>query len=639
MEEYKVQKIALLFPMEDGQTGLAIKEAFESLGYSNNLVVLDPNTTPPNEIVEAVLHQDPDLIFCGREESLIEPVQKIKAGVKSRVVVWNPDVRDDVTAWAPLFPLFRMASAYYTVGYGNVQAFRDYGINAFWLPQGLFERKYRPLTAGEYREAHDRLVSEMGEEVKEMDKPWEVSFIGHEYPGNLHAGREEVLDILEGLSQSNIPVNIGLFGCRGGIEVWDEDHNFVVMASDINVAHNGWSHVSKYWSQRVYKILGAGGFCLCNYHKDMEDWVPIEGDEKIMGVYHNAEDLEEKIDYYLDHPKERKEIAKRGRLWALKNTYRHRMMDVIHHVESSQFYYQHYKDIKDCDRVLLDPRAGKGVEEGEEDKYIATIFDRECIKGGLRLLQSIDHQGFSGVVVVFTQENDAPVITEKIQEMDLDLRVDVALVKPWYDSFTENYGGLNVDPRYFKPCLVDCFEDGDKVLFLDGADTLVLDDDLLNVVFDKLEWEKDLLITMAEEKDTIVTPGYVECFDVDTDKFMRFNSGVFAFKKSDEAMKFFRLWKAFCAWSLAIGHGDQAAFMMALNTLMLDSDLFPGVLDIEFNYLPAFPLNIIDNKVRSAAGKKVVILHGAGGAFERNEDYIKAEELFHKEYTNGDRKH
>ena len=60
---------------------------------------------------------------------------------------------------------------------------------------------------------------------------------------------------------------------------------------------------------RIFDILGSGGFCLTNYQSELTDiFTPGEH----LDYYGSREELLEKSRYYLDHEKERKEIAAAG---------------------------------------------------------------------------------------------------------------------------------------------------------------------------------------------------------------------------------------------------------------------------------------------------------------------------------------
>ncbi len=67
---------------------------------------------------------------------------------------------------------------------------------------------------------------------------------------------------------------------------------------------------------RCMDILGAGGFLLSNYQSDMtRHFIPGEDYD----YFEDATDLQNKIEYYLSHDKERKEIAANGHRKAAEN--------------------------------------------------------------------------------------------------------------------------------------------------------------------------------------------------------------------------------------------------------------------------------------------------------------------------------
>lgn len=61
--------------------------------------------------------------------------------------------------------------------------------------------------------------------------------------------------------------------------------------------------------QRVWDIMAAGGFCLTNYQPEIEEYFEI-GQE--IEVFHDLEELEQKVEYYLTHEEERVRIARKG---------------------------------------------------------------------------------------------------------------------------------------------------------------------------------------------------------------------------------------------------------------------------------------------------------------------------------------
>lgn len=79
---------------------------------------------------------------------------------------------------------------------------------------------------------------------------------------------------------------------------------------------------------RSWDILGAGGFLLSNYQSDY-DGLFVPGED--YAYYIDETDLLQKADYYLSHPKERKEIAQNGHQKViLHHTYKHRILHMMH---------------------------------------------------------------------------------------------------------------------------------------------------------------------------------------------------------------------------------------------------------------------------------------------------------------------
>ncbi|SCY34200.1 glycosyltransferase [Butyrivibrio sp. INlla14] len=60
---------------------------------------------------------------------------------------------------------------------------------------------------------------------------------------------------------------------------------------------------------RVFDIMGSGGFMLTNYQPEIQDLFVIGKD---LDVFHNIDELEEKIQFYLGHDDLRRQIAKNG---------------------------------------------------------------------------------------------------------------------------------------------------------------------------------------------------------------------------------------------------------------------------------------------------------------------------------------
>lgn len=94
---------------------------------------------------------------------------------------------------------------------------------------------------------------------------------------------------------------------RPWVDYWSEMPKvFYLSKININITSRS---IESGIPQRVWDILAVGGFCLTNYQPELEDYFEIGKD---LEVYHNLEELEEKVEYYLQHEEARVRIAING---------------------------------------------------------------------------------------------------------------------------------------------------------------------------------------------------------------------------------------------------------------------------------------------------------------------------------------
>lgn len=289
-------RVLLLFPMADGQTGPAIKHAFEKLGHA--VTAVDAKKVPGNSYVIAQGFK-PDLIFCSRTAALAPQILKIRAKFKHAMVcTWQVDTRHTIDQWKHLYPLIKASNYYFVVASKLIPEWRKINPNTFWLPQGLQDEIYgRP------------------KKITDEDRQkylCDVSFAG--------SGRDPRGPFLDSIEEMDI--HFKEWGCFGSPKIYNEEHNKMVSLSKINLACSGWPENEKTVSVRDYKILGAGGFLLELYRKGIYDIFP----GGILDCYKTPEELAEKIRYWLGHEKDRKAAADDGYKWVHENaTYTHRI--------------------------------------------------------------------------------------------------------------------------------------------------------------------------------------------------------------------------------------------------------------------------------------------------------------------------
>jgi hypothetical protein len=78
---------------------------------------------------------------------------------------------------------------------------------------------------------------------------------------------------------------------------------------------------------RVYDVLACGGFLLTSANQGLTD--EFEAGRELV-VFHDRQELREQVEYYLSHPQEREEIARRGQAKVLaKYGYQDRMQTLL----------------------------------------------------------------------------------------------------------------------------------------------------------------------------------------------------------------------------------------------------------------------------------------------------------------------
>lgn len=302
-----MKKVVLAFPVKDGQTGVAIQNAFQQLGWQVRVV---DAKVEPDKTFDAVKEMQPDLVFCSRTIELASQIRAIKKRLPPVVsCVWNPDVRADIDEWGAWMPLFREVTHYFTVSESRVRRFRHYvNKNSHYLPQGV-----QP-------EIYHRPGDITGEERKRFES--DVTFIGSQ--GGIHAWRREYLEVLEKISE----IKVTYWGCANRPRIFGEDHNKAVACSKICLGMSGWQDASKYTSVRDYKIIGAGGFLLTRKSADMDKVFCVNGPRQVCDMYETPDEMAEKVLKWLHLEKqvERQRIASEGHVWVHRgHTYKHRI--------------------------------------------------------------------------------------------------------------------------------------------------------------------------------------------------------------------------------------------------------------------------------------------------------------------------
>ena len=161
----------------------------------------------------------------------------------------------------------------------------------------------------------------------------DIAFVGSNYPN-----RAEVFEYLKGIDialwgpgwdalHKNLWLSKHIKGGAQNLNEWRK----IYSASKIILAPHYKDPDNKVdvhqISPRIFEAMACGAFVLTD---EQRDGAFLFKDGEHLARYQNAQDLREKIEFYLENPKHRKEIADRGRREVLsKHTYVNRIKTLL----------------------------------------------------------------------------------------------------------------------------------------------------------------------------------------------------------------------------------------------------------------------------------------------------------------------
>jgi len=237
-------RVMIAFP-RDGQTDKALVDAFKEAGHEVSSICAKREPTK--------LHTDIiskrggiDFVLMSRTIELYPSFVLLKQKYpKMKFAIWNVDCRKTLEEWGLLVNFVREVDYYFTVAQGVIDRWKTVNPNTYWVPQGCYEKKYHEVIPTEEQKA--KYICD-------------VSFIGN-CIDNIHTERRYLLETLR----------TSHFDFRHFQGIYDEEHNAAVACSKINIGVTHSPEISHYVSVRDWKILGAGGVLLEQYHDGLEE--------------------------------------------------------------------------------------------------------------------------------------------------------------------------------------------------------------------------------------------------------------------------------------------------------------------------------------------------------------------------------
>ncbi len=292
------------------KTERSIADAARSLGHACRLVNVVSWSRYAGALAGRMIRYladafEPDFVLVTRHAIVAgEPVLRgILQGRNSAFWYFDPLPRPEVLA------LGRLVGRMYLTYLKQIESYQAAGIPFVgFLPQGVDPRRDRPADQAPsgYR--------------------CDASFVGsgqypHRYPV-LRAVAAVCRLQVRGPGWAGAPRDLPVAGGK----VHGRRLRQVIRGAAISLGASAYPEQDSDWasaSNRMWKIMGCGGFYLGPYVRDL-DWLAAGG--RHCAWYRSTADAVEQVHHYLGHPDERQRVATAGREHALRwHTYAHRL--------------------------------------------------------------------------------------------------------------------------------------------------------------------------------------------------------------------------------------------------------------------------------------------------------------------------
>lgn len=250
------------------------------LSRQHQIVKFDYRVWPqPNLRLEKILNIfKPDLLFVIKGERLKPSTIRL---FKCKKFLWDNDNFQEFNT-----ELVKEFDYVATPAEDLIPRYAELGVKAFWLNYPYDPEIHRPMN---------------------LPKKYNITFIGTYYPErawlieqvNLLGNKIEIY----GNGWGEIGYQTQRVSAERMVEIYNESKIILNIHQKAMAKHKVKANL------RIYEALGTGAFVLTDYCKGMEE-IFIDGEHLV--VYEDIEDLNWKIEYYLNNDEEREKIARQG---------------------------------------------------------------------------------------------------------------------------------------------------------------------------------------------------------------------------------------------------------------------------------------------------------------------------------------
>lgn len=263
-----------------------IRDAFQTLGEVIYWDWSGRDRTFNQDIRALVDKHNPDLVWLQIQTPGIISVETAKyISSKAKVVNWTGDVRLN-NDW--FIQIGRHIHLTLFTNMHDVEQMRRHGVRSEYLQIGFPDKIFTPV--GEAKECPEII-----------------------YMANYTAGfplsnyRKQMVEYLKQKYGNRFAVYGNSWGwCYSVPDQHEEARFYRGCKIAINLSHFNYS---RYSSDRIFRLMGAGAFCLSQNYTDIDKEFEVK---KHLDIWDTLDGLTFKIDYYLQNEEERKIIAEQG---------------------------------------------------------------------------------------------------------------------------------------------------------------------------------------------------------------------------------------------------------------------------------------------------------------------------------------